>query len=841
MFSPQFRHVFIEPFQVGETAAEDDDMGIEDVDDTGQGAGQAGFVTAQGGFGSRVLSGGAVVDLTGGQGFAGVLMMVAAQTGAGEEGFDATVLTAITGRSRPFIGAGPGEGVVTPFAGDGVGAGQQSTIDGDAAADTGAEDHPENHLRPRGGAIDRFRQGETVGVVGQSHRSFQDGFQVPLQVLADQTGGVGIFDAPGGRRQSAGNTDANGATATAMTAELAHQLADGRHCGAIIPLGSGQTAAVEDGTIISQDRPFNFGSTQIDADAHAVFSRFSRSNRWTDRRNNAILSGLMRERKPRKEWRRREGPKKRAARLARQRSLEREAAEATRIREFHGLFPAREGGPRQFTLYLGPTNSGKTHQALKRLATAESGTYLAPLRLLALEVSETLNEWGVPCNMVTGEERIPVEGARHTASTIEMLSTGNRHALCVIDEAQMLGDPDRGWAWTQAILGAWADEVCVVGSPECRPVVEKLLHLTGDPCEIIELERLTPLQMVKKAKKNFHELEPGSAIITFSRAGVLGLKGELERQTGKRAAVLYGALPPEVRRNQARLFATGEMPYLVATDAIGMGLNLPIRTLLFAQDSKFIDRREYPLTPLEVRQIAGRAGRYGHNERGFVGTFRIPTSHIAAALEMEPEPVSHAPLAPNLDHLLAMSVLDENRRRPSLARLMTLFVRSVKPDPRVYRLSDLEDQIALARITDRFETLDLPTRFALSAAPVNLNATDMLVAFDRMVAAVAFDRPLSMEAVWPQGLEGGRHTVPDRGLGTLETAMRVVNLYCWLHYRFPDHLPDLEMAENRRKEINKKINRMLRKKGQVGKRATDDRRPMSSFMSSRRMRRRHKI
>ncbi len=178
-----------------------------------------------------------------------------------------------------------------------------------------------------------------------------------------------------------------------------------------------------------------------------------------------------------------------------------------------------------FTLYLGPTNSGKTYQALQRLKDAPTGVYLAPLRLLALEVSETLLEWGVPCSMITGEERIEVEGANHTASTIEMLSLHKKYDICVIDEAQMLGDVDRGWAWTQAILGAQANEVCVIAAPEARIAIEKLLKLTGDPFEVVELTRLSPLKLLNSPTKGFSDIEHGTAIVAFSRSGVLALKG----------------------------------------------------------------------------------------------------------------------------------------------------------------------------------------------------------------------------------------------------------------------------------------------------------------------------
>lgn len=490
--------------------------------------------------------------------------------------------------------------------------------------------------------------------------------------------------------------------------------------------------------------------------------------------------------------------------------FEREAASATRIREFHSLFPAREI-ERRFTLFLGPTNSGKTYQALQRLKEAKNGAYLAPLRLLALEVSETLNEWGVPCNMVTGEERIPVEGAQHTASTIEMLSLHKRYEVCVIDEAQMLGDPDRGWAWTQAILGVKADEVCVIGAPESLPALEKLLKLTDEPYEVVELERMTPLTLMKKPLTHFEELEPGTALVAFSRSAVLGLKAEVERQTGKRAAVVYGALPPEVRRLQAKLFATGEAPYLVATDAIGMGLNLPIQTVLFCQDSKFYDKKEHPLTPMEVRQVGGRAGRYGKNERGFVGSFQCALEAIRTAWHAQPARIARAHLAPNLDHLLAIAALSD-QRKPNLARLFTLFTRSVKPDPKVYRHADLEDQTVLARIADKHTSLDLETRFALSAAPVPLRNTGVVSAFETMVDAVGRNRPLPLETVLPS-IQGQDF----RRLQELEEMVQIVNLYAWLHYRFPDIFPDLDRAAAARQSVNGQIDRLLARSRKLGR------------------------
>lgn len=482
--------------------------------------------------------------------------------------------------------------------------------------------------------------------------------------------------------------------------------------------------------------------------------------------------------------------------------FDQELENALRIRDFHLMFAARLS-QRHFTLFLGPTNSGKTYQALQKLAKVATGIYLAPLRLLALEVAETLNEWGVPCNMVTGEERIMVEGAKHTASTIEMLPMDQSWEMGVIDEAQMLGDSERGWAWTQAILGLQAREVCVVGAPESQPAIEKLVRLTQDPWEIVTLERLTPLQILPRPVKDFSELTPGTALIAFSRRQVLSLKELLENKTGQLAAVLYGALPPEVRRHQARLFASGQRPFLVATDAIGMGLNLPIEKLLFAQDVKHFDQTDVPLTPMEVRQIGGRAGRFGKNQVGWIGTFRIPMNHIRFCWEQRPHEIHKSHLAPNVQHLRAMAEIEGVGDR-SLARLLLLFTKSVKPDPKVYKMSDLDDQITLARITDRFRSIPLEIRFILSAAPVPLKASVAVAAFEQMVATVAKNKKLSLKPLLPAMGQGD-----DEKLTDLEISMKIVNLYSWLHFRFSKNFPQLHEAQITRENLNQAINRQL--------------------------------
>lgn len=292
---------------------------------------------------------------------------------------------------------------------------------------------------------------------------------------------------------------------------------------------------------------------------------------------------------------------------------------------------------RRFILHVGETNSGKTYQALQALQSAPSGVYLGPLRLLALEVFDTLNLAGCPCSLLTGEESEQIPFSRHTASTVEMCDFSQHYDVAVIDEAQMVADPYRGAAWTRAILGIDADEVHVCLAPEAQGILHSILVRTHTSFRTVHHKRLARL-VFSGAAKGLASVEPGDALITFSRKEVLSTAAALE-QRGVSASVIYGALPPASRREEVRKFAQGETTVVVATDAIGMGVSLPIRRIIFCQSMKFdgVSRRD--LTVSEIKQIAGRAGRYGMYDVGEVLTMSDPEL-IASALESRPPKIT---------------------------------------------------------------------------------------------------------------------------------------------------------------------------------------------------------
>lgn len=271
---------------------------------------------------------------------------------------------------------------------------------------------------------------------------------------------------------------------------------------------------------------------------------------------------------------------------------------------------------RSFVLHVGPTNSGKTHDAIEDLKKNTPGTYLGPLRLLALEMFDRINADGIPCSMLTGEESIPVENAQIISSTIELCDYRTHYKTAVIDEAQLVADPGRGASWLKAICMVDAEVVHICMAPEAQKYIEDLIRSFSDQYSVVRHERLAPLRYGGSIQ-NFRDLQPDDALICFSRKSVLSTAAHLEKN-GFRASVIYGALPPEARRNEVRKYTEGETSVVVATDAIGLGISLPLRRVVFAETEKFDGREFRPLTAAEINQIGGRAGRYGMHEYGEV-------------------------------------------------------------------------------------------------------------------------------------------------------------------------------------------------------------------------------
>src|SRR3954468_17622832 len=293
---------------------------------------------------------------------------------------------------------------------------------------------------------------------------------------------------------------------------------------------------------------------------------------------------------------------------------------------------------------LGPTNTGKTHLAVERMCGHSSGLIGFPLRLLAREVYDRVVaiKGAETAALVTGEEKIVPDKARWFLTTAESMPLDREFAFVALDEAQLSADPERGHVFTDRLLRARGrEETMILGSEALRPMLKALIP----KAEIINRPRFSTLTYAGATKLS--RLPPRSAIVAFSAEEVYAVAEMLRRLRGG-AAVVMGALSPRTRNAQVAMFQAGEVDYLVATDAIGMGLNMDVAHVAFASLDKFDGHRQRRLTPAEMAQIAGRAGRHQRD-----GTFGVLTLEGELSAEFRPEEIEAIEehrFAP-LDHL----------------------------------------------------------------------------------------------------------------------------------------------------------------------------------------------
>jgi len=265
------------------------------------------------------------------------------------------------------------------------------------------------------------------------------------------------------------------------------------------------------------------------------------------------------------------------------------------------------------TAVLGPTNTGKTHHAIERMLTHRTGVMGLPLRLLAREVYDRVVAQIGPSRvaLVTGEERIVPERTQYWICTTEAMPLEIGADFVCVDEIQLCADPDRGHVFTHRLLHARGLlETLFLGSETMRGAIAGLVQQHS----YVKRDRFSTL--TGSGYKKISRMPARSAIVGFSIENVYAIAELIRRQKGG-CAVVMGALSPRTRNAQVDLYQNGDVDYLVATDAIGMGLNLDIKHVAFASTSKFDGRRMRPLTPQEIGQIAGRAGR--HVEDGSFG------------------------------------------------------------------------------------------------------------------------------------------------------------------------------------------------------------------------------
>lgn len=366
----------------------------------------------------------------------------------------------------------------------------------------------------------------------------------------------------------------------------------------------------------------------------------------------------------------------------------------TQIAFTHPLdeFPEARQMNRHFVLHIGPTNSGKTYRSIERLKEAKKGIYLAPRRLLALEIFDKLNYQGVPCNLRTGDSEAITPHANHCSAIIEMASFQETFDVAVVDEVQMIDDTKRGNAWFRAIFGLKAHEIHLCGAPHALEFLIRLIEECGDTYEVFHHERQTDLVVEEESFSFPHSVRKGDALIVFSKSKVLEVANEL-KQAGIKASIIYGKLPAETRKRQVELFARGENEVIVATDAIGIGLNLPIERVVLLETEKFDGSETRPLTTQEIKQICGRAGRKGLYEKGFVNAIK-DKEHIKEQLHAIEPSITKSVISPTLD-LTRLSI-------GTLRQRLQAWKESPLPVDYVEK-ADISDQLSLIKHIEHFE------------------------------------------------------------------------------------------------------------------------------------------
>nr|CAG4708790.1 unnamed protein product [Naegleria fowleri] len=462
------------------------------------------------------------------------------------------------------------------------------------------------------------------------------------------------------------------------------------------------------------------------------------------------------------------------------------------LTEPHHLYPLARLNKRKVIFHIGPTNSGKTYNAFQALRNAKTGIYCAPLRLLATEAFVKLTSGENPisaCQLVTGDFKIEAENATHTCSTTEMVDTQREVDVAVIDEVQLITAPDRGWSWTRALLGVRAKEVHLCGEGRVLNLVKKLCEDTGDELEVKEYTRLTPLQVTKKPTvKDYRDLQKGDCVVCFSRKEVFRIKNEIEKATDLRVCVVYGGLPPQTRITQAALFNHENSPYdvLVATDAIGMGLNLNIRRIVFSQTEKFDGKEIRTLTPHEIKQIGGRAGRFNSAfEVGEVTSFRASDCRVIQqafaydpSVEEEELRAGLFPTDEQIDHFSRLSL--ETGIRVRLSTILSKIYEMTKLNEGKYFMCDLKEKKDIANIIHPIENLTTAERMIFVKSPIDPDEQLCKTMTFKWAKLYSEGKYVPLLLPNPNSLKpiNTLHKLKE-----LEVMYKCLNIYCWLSYR----------------------------------------------------------
>ena len=364
--------------------------------------------------------------------------------------------------------------------------------------------------------------------------------------------------------------------------------------------------------------------------------------------------------------------------------------------------------------------------------------------------------------------------------------------MAVIDEIQLVKDYQRGWAWTRALLGIQAKEIHVCGESAAVDLVREMCIATGEEVEVNSYKRLTPLMVQTEAVQRVENIQPGDCIVCFNKQDIYNVSRELEKR-GVETAVIYGSLPPNTKLAMAAKFndPTDPCKVMVATDAVGMGLNLNIRRIVFYSIHKVQltadgDKEVDLISVSQALQIAGRAGRYGTAwETGYVTTFKQEDlKQMTELLKLTPDEILQSGLHPTFDQL---ELYAYHLPKATLSNLVDIFISLSTLDDSLYTMCHLDDFKFLADMIEHIK-LPLKAKYTFCCAPINRKMPLVCTMFLKFARQYSKGELINFD--WLCGQLGWPFAPPETILDLvhLEAVHDCFDLFLWLSYRYGQNI-----------------------------------------------------
>ncbi|KAI1709612.1 ATP-dependent RNA helicase SUV3 like protein, mitochondrial [Ditylenchus destructor] len=464
-------------------------------------------------------------------------------------------------------------------------------------------------------------------------------------------------------------------------------------------------------------------------------------------------------------------------------------------------YPQARQFKRKFIFHAGPANSGKTYDALQRFKESNCGIYLCPLRLLASEVFDKVNQSGNGCNLRTGQEIIETPGAKHTSCTVEMLQTDIYYRCAIIDEIQLLRDEKRGWAWTRALLGVAADEVHLCGESAAVSLVQRLLEGTGETVEVRTCRAKNVVKPSALPLGSYSNLQEADCIICARKKDIIKVANEIRYSIPNMPfSVIYGDLPPAVKDRQANYFNNHENKILIATDAVGMGINLNIKRIIFNSITMW-NREHIPAHSLQ--QVAGRAARFNSRyKEGEVLALNRQEHAVLTSLFHKTIPnIEKAGITPTVEHLEKLK--DRYPDIESFTKLLDIFASLCKTSDDFFLCSE-EEIREWAVLIDHYP-FSIKEFHTFCTIPVRVGRKAVSDALLQVIDLYAKNKAIELAFVHNLVKNWIKPAQTFTELTALNDAYEVVRGCVWLSHRFPNAFPSIKMMRNLEEVIEKLI------------------------------------